>query len=414
MLKQLTALFLLAPAAAQAFTNCKLTDIGGPGAHIAEEGSNPVVSRQWAYSAFTQATKVVFLVASDYGATQFPLQTIFDEPGVAAHVRVAAAGNFVYVTWQHTGKVGNHLWLAASANHGKKGSWGAPVDLGEVRHALQQIFADGTNVHIAYVATNGDTAVFSSADSGKTFGTPTDLGESSGEVVITSHGKNVYTSWEIGRTAKKPSIGFGYSHDGGLTFTVSNLTLEDGPEAHEPILSLNQKNGRLSLIWREHDPTQGAYLQSLDNGQTWSTPVVIDTDSRQFMVQDNGPTIFVSYLKQFMIGGKPDWQVQLAVSKDGGHTFPFIQNLSGPTGVNEIVGDNARPVPWSTSGKIVITGVMADGAYIWSGDRGRITSDKLYLGPGELASPQNHVALWQEPEGVITYAYCTDGNSRKH
>jgi hypothetical protein len=275
------------------------------------------------------------------------------------------------------------------------------------------LFADGNNVHLAYVATTGHTMAVGSVDDGKTFGSPVDLGGGDGEVVITSHDKNVYVAWEIGRTSEKPSIGFGYSHDSGKTFTAGDISPPGSPEAHEPILSLNQKNGRLSLVWREHDPTQGVYLQSLDNGQSWSTPVVIDTDSRQFMVQDNGPTIFVSYLKQFMISGKPDWQVQLSVSKDGGLTFPFIQNLSGPTGVNKIVGDNSRPVPWSVGGKIVLTGVAADGAYIWSGDRGRITSDKVYLGPGELASPQNHVALWQEPEGVVTFAYCTDGNPKK-
>jgi hypothetical protein len=133
---------------------------------------------------------------------------------------------------------------------------------------------------------------------------------------------------------------------------------------------------------------------------------VIDGDSRQFMVQDNGPAIFISYLKEFRVGSSPDWQVQLAVSKDNGATFPFIQNLSGPTGVSKIVGDNSRPMPWSTSGQIVVTGISVDGARVWSGDKGKITTDPVYLGPGQLASPQNQVALWQEPEGVVTYAYC--------
>jgi hypothetical protein len=393
--------------AAQAFSQCKLTDIGGPGAHIAEEGSNPVISGQWVYAAFAQDTKVVVLAASNHGAKQLPLQTVVDGQGETSNVRLAAAGSFVYVTWQHGGRAENHLWLAASTDHGKKGSWSAPIDLGEAHHSLQQIFADGNNVHLAYVATNGHSAVLSSGDHGKTFGAPVDLGDGDGEVVVTSHVKNVYVSWEIGRTSQKPSIGFGYSHDGGKTFTVSDISPAGSPEAHEPILSLNQKNGRLSLVWREHEPTQGVYLQSLDNGQSWSTPIVIDTDSRQFMVQDNGPTIFVSYLKEYMIDKKPDWQVQMAVSKDGGLTFPFIQNLSGPSGVSRIVGDNSRPVPWSVSGKIVVTGILADGAYIWSGDRGRITSGKVYLGPGQLASPQDQVALWQEPEGVVTFAYCS-------
>jgi len=411
MLKPLTVLFLLAPVAAQAFSQCALTDIGGPGAHIAEEGSNPVISGQWAYAAFAQDTKVSILVASANGATQLPLYTIANGKGTTSNVRLAAAGSHAYVTWQQGGETDHHLWLAVSADHGRH--WGAPEDLGPASHALQQIFADGSNVHLAFIGSKGHATALSSSDNGKTFGPAADLGRSSGEVVMTSHAQNVYVAWEIGRTSDEPGIGFGYSHDGGKTFTVDDISRNGSRQAHEPILSLNQKNGRLSLIWREHEPTQGVYLQSLDNGVSWSTPVVIDTDSRQFMVQDNGPTIFVSYLKEYMINNKPDWQVQLAVSKDGGLTFPFVQNLSGPTGVSQIVGDNSRPVPWSISGKIVLTGVAADGAYIWSGDRGRITSDKVYLGPGELASPQGQVALWEEPEGVITFAYCTDGNPKK-
>ncbi|HVU22167.1 MAG TPA: hypothetical protein VHE09_15665, partial [Rhizomicrobium sp.] len=98
-LKALTALFLLTPAAAQAFSTCKLTDIGGPGAHIAEEGSNPVVSGQWAYAAFAQDNKVVVLSAFDHGASQLPLQTVVDGVDKTSNVRLAASGDFVYVTW---------------------------------------------------------------------------------------------------------------------------------------------------------------------------------------------------------------------------------------------------------------------------------------------------------------------------
>jgi hypothetical protein len=135
MLRPLTALFLLVPAAAQAFSTCKLTDLGGPGAHIAEEGSNPVVSGQWAYAAFAQGDKVVFLTAYDNGATQLPLQTIADGTPNAGNVRLAATGSLVYVTWQG-GKDGRHLWLMANTNHGKHGSWGTPVDLGAA-HAFR-------------------------------------------------------------------------------------------------------------------------------------------------------------------------------------------------------------------------------------------------------------------------------------
>jgi hypothetical protein len=74
--------------------------------------------------------------------------------------------------------------------------------------------------------------------------------------------------------------------------------------------------------------------------------------------------------------------------------------------VSKIVGDNARPIPWAAGGQVRVTGVLVDGARIWSGHGAQMDANSVYLGPGELAAPQGDVALWQEPEGVVTFAYC--------
>ena len=124
------------------------------------------------------------------------------------------------------------------------------------------------------------------------------------------------------------------------------------------------------------------------------------------MVQDDGDKVYVTYLKDHRENSNHDWQVQIAISSDGGQSFPQVQNLSGPSGVSQIVGDNARPVPWVRAGQIRVTGVLVDGARIWSGGAGKIDANAVYLGPGEIASPQGNVALWQAPNGVVTYAYC--------
>ena len=407
MLKALTAFLLLISAAAQAAPVCDLTDIGGPGASIVEEGSNPVVSGTWAYSAYATGGKVVVLAAAARGAKQKPLQTIFDKPGRSTNIRLAATGKSLYVIWLQGGGVA-HLWFAANSNHGNPKAWSKPIDLGVALHLLEQISADGNSVHIAYILDNHDTAAITSTDNGKTFAAPLDLGPGNGEAVIASMGQDVYAAWEFSKDSR-PTVEFAYSNDGGKTFSSSNISDNGVRHAREPILNLNRSSGRLSLVWREDSPLQGVYLQSTDHGHSWSAPVSIDQPARQFMVQDTNVAIFASYLKEYMIDGVPDWQVQLAVSRDGGKTFPSIRNLSGPTGVSKIVGDNARPMPFASGGQIRVTGVSADGARIWSGDRAQIDpSSQAYLGPGELASPAGQVALWQAPEGMVTYAYCHD------
>ncbi|HTT99677.1 MAG TPA: sialidase family protein [Rhizomicrobium sp.] len=413
MLKTLTALLLLAPVTAQAFTKCDLTDIGGPGAQIAEEGSNPIVSGEWAYAGFVQADKVVILTANKSGANQQPLQTIFQgtdamrgKNAVSTDLRLAAEGKYLYATWHYGPKIAEHLMVAVNSSHGNPRHWSPALDLGVSRGSLPQISADGSNVHIASVSKDGHTLVSSSSDNGKTFGAPVDLGKGNGEVVIASLGQDVYVAWEFGRQDQYPSVEYGVSHNNGASFTVSNISDNGKRIAHEPIFSLNRQTGRLSLVWREDLPQIATYLQSTDHGNTWSTPLTVDDDSRQVMVQDLGDKIYVSYLKDYTTDSGKDWQVQIAISSDGGKTFPEIHNLSGPTGVSKIVGDNARPVPWAGGGQVRVTGIKADGAYIWSGRAGKVNANAVYLGPGELASPQGNVALWQEPEGVVTYAYC--------
>jgi hypothetical protein len=399
----LVALLLVLPVAAQAFSKCDVSQLGGPGAQIAEEGSNPVISGLWAYTAFTLGSKVMVQVASANGASPTAVQTIFDQPGKSKNVRLAAVGGNVYVVWLYKTATDARLMFAASAKNGVAGSWRAPIDLGSAITALPQISADGDNVHIAFVLPDQTTAVVSSSNNGRKFAPAVALAASAGEVVISSRGSDVYTVWETLDPVR--SVEFAYSHDNGVTFKLRNLSADTGHIAREPILSLNQASGRLSLVWREADPQQGVYFQSTDGGKTFNSRLVIDVPARQFMVQDDGDFIYVSYLKLFVVDGRDDYQVLLAVSTDGGMTFPSKTNLSGPTGISAIEQDNLRPVPWAADGEIRLTGVTENGVYIWSGNQG-VVRNSVYLGPGLLASPQKQVAAWMSPDGVATYAFC--------
>lgn len=405
MLRELAVAFVLGcPAAAEAYSQCTTTPLAGPGAVVSEEGSNPVSWGNYVYAGFAYKNQIGIAVSSDAGRSIGSPVTIYNGSGVAAQLRLSVSYQHVYALWRQK-NTGYSLMFAASHDHGKSGSWDPAIDFGAHNPSLPQIASDGANVHIAYLQTDGTVAVLNSADAGRNFSAPVRIAAGWGEIVVTSLGRNVYVSWNT-KVGDRFDVSLAVSHDGGGTFSVQNLSAPRPSDSNEPILALDTKSGRLSLVWREDTPQQGIYLQSLDNGVTWSKPLVIDSSTRQYMVADDGSYIYISYLKKFLVDGVPDWQIYLTRSIDGGKTFPPAKNLSGPTGISALVNDNERPIPWvSDKGQFRLTGVEADGVHIWNGSNGHILAP-VYVGPGELASPSSNTATWEGPDGVVSFAVC--------
>ena len=74
----------------------------------------------------------------------------------------------------------------------------------------------------------------------------------------------------------------------------------------EPIFTIDEASRRVSLVWRDQDGASTGYYLVTPTADDWSAPLAVVTASRQFMVADDGNTIYVSYLKQVMIDGVPD------------------------------------------------------------------------------------------------------------
>ncbi|GEM_PF-6452691 len=397
---------LLAPVAAQAFTQCTVTPLTGPQGEIAEEGSNPVALDNWVYSGFIDGSKIGVAVSSDSGKT-LNAPVILDTESFPHYLRLAASGANVYATWRARAKGAWHIFFAASRKHGTAGSWDTPQDLGPLSTNLTQIAASGLYVYIAYLGTDGNVAVLASKDTGKTFSGPVIAGAGWGEIVLTALDGHVYVAWELPVDAKRHDVWLSVSADAGATFKTQDMSSGRSYGGVEPIFSLDAASGRVSLVWRDQDSAStGYYVRSVDNGGSWSTPLAVDDASRQFMVADDGSTVYVSYLKQIVSDGVPDWQVQVATSTDGGLSFPAKQNLTGMTGIAKIVGDDFRPIPWVRGEHAYrLTGVKADGVYMWNGNNGRM-SGAAFLGPGYLAAPALNSAVWLNTNGVVSYGVC--------
>ena len=286
---------LLSCASAQAFSQCTSKALAGPGAKVAEEGANPVEWGKYSYAGFSYKNQIGVVTSPDYGKTVGAPVTIVAGDYPATQLRLAASYEHVYAVWaEHIGDTFS-LMFDASRDHGFAGSWGKPLSFGPFKPSLTQISADGPNVHIAYLQSDGTVAVLNSTDAGKHFSAPTGIAPGWGEIVIASLNSNVYVAWNTDVNGRF-DVSLAVSHDGGATFEVQNISAGRPSSAREPIFALEQKSGRLSLIWREDVPVQGVYLQSLDNGATWSSPVAVDTPARQYMVVDDGKYIYLSYL----------------------------------------------------------------------------------------------------------------------
>jgi len=395
---------LLGVTGAGAFTDCTVKPLTGTGAAIAEEGSNPVASRDFVFAGFTEKHHVGVAAAKDGRAPGAPV-LLYDGDGTPKLLRLAALGSQVYAVWllQTEGKGSRRIVFDVSRKNGAAGSWAAPMDLGPSDSKIAQLSADGRNVHIVYMIDDAAYAV-SSADAGRSFSAPELLGPAAGELVVAGLGPDVYVSWVV--RAGRPEVMMAVSNDGGKTFGVRNLSAGRPAAAGEPILARSPDGKRVSLVWRESEPQAGIYLQTTDRGRNWSTPLVIDQPARQFMVVDSGKSVVVSYLKREKIDHRHDWQVQVATSADGGKSFGDVQNLTGPTGISELVDDDFRPIPWlRPDGSYRLTGMKADGIYVWSGRDGHI-EPPVFLGQGTLASPAADAAAWLSPAGVVNFAAC--------
>jgi hypothetical protein len=407
MIKVLIALFCIAcPVAARAFSQCTAAPLAGPGAKIAEEGSNPVRWANYVYAGYTMKGKVGVAMSSDTGKTLGAPVTIFSGPDTVGGLRLGVSYQHVYATWgKKTGPTGVDLMFAVSQDHAKSGTWSTPVDLGGYKLAtLTQISADAKNVHVAYVGTDDVIKIRNSTDVGRHFSAPVTVGPGLSEVVVKSLGQNVYVAW--GQVTTRADTFVGVSHDGGATFKVTNLSANRPSGSNEPIFALNPNGDRLSLVWREDSPHGGVYLQSLDHGDTWTAPLPVDPSSGQYMAADDGNYVWLSFLKTLQVDGTNDIEVYLTRSIDGGKSFPPAKNLSGPTGISALQNDDERPIPWaSADGAFRLTGVFADGVHAWSGNNGHVLAP-AYLGPGHTASPAYNSMVWEGPEGVVMYGVC--------
>lgn len=167
---------------------------------------------------------------------------------------------------------------------------------------LVKLSSTEDNVYIIWEDKQADKwqLLFSKSDNkGIKFGTVTHLSNDIGNVHLhdlSSASNNVFVSWAANEniSSSNKEIYFRRSNDSGDSFSdVLNLS-NDNDDSLDPHMVINQNGSIIYIVWtkcdtKHDDPTCSiAFVQSLDQGDTFTTPKIINTG--KFLPQRSNST----------------------------------------------------------------------------------------------------------------------------
>jgi hypothetical protein len=317
---------------------------------------------------------------------------------------LAANNNDVYATWvQHFGSSA-YLEFTKSTDDGM--TFSTPVVLGAVNSATgAQISADGTDLLIGFTDTNSVPAIVTSADGGVSFSAPLEMSTPAGgttqEIVVANTGLNDYVSWEAhvnGRIIAEEAT----SHNGGVTFLPTVDLDPNNPQSREPIITISS-SGAVDIVMRtDQNPKQGLiFVQSTDQGNTFSPPEVLADNARHAAVVSDGSNLDIVYLQDSAQG----WEAMFIHSADGGTTWSNPLHLSGPLGLTGSLNSSGdRFCPWASAqnGEVTVAWASATDCFAAvSLNGGNTFGAPTDLGAGNSVLPAAQFVMWLNPHGEV-------------
>ena len=183
-----------------------------------------------------------------------------DEDNVSAQIRLAAAGDNVYVVWRNNTANSAEILMRVSTTNGNPGSFGNVINLSDStgESINPQVNASGTKAYIVWEddkgGANSDVYFRNSTDNGATLFTEKNLSGSGGtdsvDPQIAISDTNVYVVWQEGTTT--PDILFtnstddGENFDAGAPFNLSN----DAEKSFDPQITASGNN--VYVVWYNH------------------------------------------------------------------------------------------------------------------------------------------------------------------
>lgn len=240
---------------------------------------------------------------------------------------VDRSNNNIYLTWTQFDEYGSsnpsdssHILFSKSLDEGD--TWSTPVRIN--KQAGNCIDEDDTvEGATPAIGPNGEIFVAWSGPNGLVFNRSTDQGDTwlNEEILIDS----LTTGWE---------------------YDIPGINRANGLPILKCDLSGGPNHGTLYLNWSDQrngiENTDVFFSKSVDGGNTWSTPILVNDDSsesHQFFTwmdidQTTGHLYFVFYDRRHYESSTWQTDVYMAISQDGGITFenrrisdsPFVPN----------------------------------------------------------------------------------------
>ncbi|HVE37014.1 MAG TPA: hypothetical protein VNA18_02350, partial [Nitrososphaeraceae archaeon] len=205
----------------------------------------------------------------------------------------SVSGNNIYAVWISNLNDENSEVLFKKVENNSM-SFSSTVNISNTTGISNLVKLSSTedNVYVIWEDKQADKwqLLFSKSDNkGIKFGTVTHLSNDTGNVHLhdlSSAGNNVYVSWAANEniSSSNKEIYFRKSNDSGDSFSdVLNLS-NDNDDSLDPHMVINQNGSIIYIVWTKcdtkyDDPTCSiAFAQSLDQGNTFTTSKIINTD----------------------------------------------------------------------------------------------------------------------------------------
>jgi BNR repeat-like domain len=327
--------------------NLSLTTQDSSDQQVASSGSNVYVVWRDNPSNTVLNAEILFARSIDGGKTFAPWENLSATPSTSSAPWVAASGQHVYVIWSEASSgatATDGYYLRYSSDSGA--TFGAKSNLstlfGVPTFGNCAMAASGNSVFLSCtqaVSGNNEIVVARSNDNGATFSAPQNVSLSpsagSAKSRIAASGSNVYVAWEE-NAASASEIFMASSADSGVSFgTPTNMSQTTGFSSIS--VTLDADNSKVWLVWSDRSlgNDEVFYRRSTDGGATFSAAENLSSTSSgssMSFVKGKGSQVWVAWTDPNPAGTLPD--VYVRGSSDGGATFSDTLNISNSATIN--------------------------------------------------------------------------------
>ena len=312
---------------------------------VAVSGSDMFV----AWEDTTGGNKEILLISSSDGQNFTTIQNLSHTTGDSFNPKLAVSGENVYLVWEDIANNGNgQIMFTKSSDSGATFTTAKNLGNSTKDSVNPNVAVSGNNVYVAWEsvdmnstagASNSEVMFARSSDSGATFTNAKSLSNNPGNSVnpnVAVSGNNVYVAWEDD-SAGDTEIILVRSTNGGVNFTSRNISNSPG-ESFDPKIAISGSN--VYVVWVDYNLGNSTksdiiLIRSTNGGTNFASAENLSNSPGEA----SDPRIAVSEKNVYVVwedatSETGNSEIKFARSSDGGATFTSASNLSFNNGIS--------------------------------------------------------------------------------